>query len=187
MSRFEPRRLSPRSTNLVIGTSRTKYIQSKQVGAAIHSYRGATLSELCTIIEKYPQQKLNTLIIIAGFNDHRTSPRTFADHWKYLIQLVFWKFRPTTAVIPKTIATSNNPLLNKKIRSLNFALFNLLNSLNLPILSPNFNNDFDSKIFCRDGIHFSFFGNAIFTRILAFYFDYFSCNVNHSYCNSIYM
>ena len=154
MSRFEPRRLSTRSTNLVIGTSRTKYIQSKQVGAAIHSYRGATLSELCTIIEKYPQQKLNTFVIIAGFNDHRTSPRTFADLWKYLIQLAFWKFRPTTTVIPKTIATSNNPKLNKKIRSLNFASFNLLNSLNPPILSPNFNNDFDSKIICRDGIHF---------------------------------
>ena len=85
------------------------------------------------------------------------------SHWKYLMNLVFWKLRSTTAVIPKTIATSNNPQLNRNIRSLVFALFNLLKSLNLPILSPKINNDFDPKIFYRDGIHFSFFGNAIFT------------------------
>ena len=74
MSRFEPRQLSQRTTNLVIGTSRTKYIRSKDIGAAVHSYRGASLLELCNLIQQYPQRKINTLTIVAGFNDHRDAP-----------------------------------------------------------------------------------------------------------------
>ena len=176
MSRFEPRQLSQRTTNLVIGTSRTKYIRSKDIGAAVHSYRGASLLELCNLIQQYPQRKINTLIIVAGFNDHRDAATTFTDNWKFLIQLVYLKFQPRNLIIPKTIATSNNQTVNRKINQLNFALYNLLRSLNLPIISPHFNRDFDHKIFARDGIHFSRFGNLVFTQILKFYFDHFTCN-----------
>ena len=175
MSRFEPGQLSQRTTNLVIRTSRTKYIRSKDIGAAVHSYRGDSLLELCNLIQQYPQRKINTLIIVAGFNDHRDAA-TFTDNWKFLIQLVYLKFQPRNLIIPKTIATSNNQTVNRKIDQLNFALYNLLCSLNLPILSPHFNRDFDHKIFARDGIHFSRFGNLVFSRILKFYFNHFTCN-----------
>ena len=43
----------------------------------------------------------------------------------------------------------------------------------------SFNRDFDTKISCRDGVHFSFFGNHIFTRILSFYISHYSCNFIH--------
>ena len=175
MCRFEPRRLNPRSTNLVIGTSRTKYIKANEVGAAIHSYRGANLSELSHVIERYPHQQLSTVIVVAGFNDHRKSPAIFVENWKYIIQLIYWKFNPSTVIILKTIATANDSITNQRIYWLNFALHKLLGSLNLPIVSPSFNRNFDTKIFCRDGVHFSFFGNHIFTRILSFYFSHYSC------------
>ena len=176
MSRFQPRHLSQRTNNLEIGTSRTKYIKSKEIGAAVHSYWGASLLELCSLVERYPSQKINTLVLVAGFNDHRALTNVFIEHWKFLIQLVVLKFNPSHLVIPKTIATSNNYALNKKINTLNFALYGLINSLNLPITSPNFNRDFDHKIFSRDGIHFSRFGNYIFTHILKLFMNLSTCN-----------
>ena len=105
MSRFSPRRLKPNTSNLVIGTSRTKYIQSRQVGAAVHSYRGAKLLELCSLIEKYPCQKLNRVVVVAGFNDHRDTTANFILGWNYQIQLLGLKLNPTILIIPKTIAT----------------------------------------------------------------------------------
>ena len=48
-----------------------KYIRSKDISAAVHSYRGASLLELSNLIQQYPQRKIKTLIIVAGFNDHR--------------------------------------------------------------------------------------------------------------------
>ena len=179
MCRFEPRRLNPRTTNLIIGTSRTKYIKANEVDTAIHSYRGANLSELSHVIERYPHQQLSTVIVVAGFNDHRKSPAIFVENWKYIIQLIYWKFNHSTVIIPKTIATANDSITNRRIYWLNFALHKLLGSLNPPIVSPNFNHDFDTKIFCRDGVHFSFFGNHIFTRILSFYISHYSCNFIH--------
>ena len=169
MSRFSARYLNPRTSNLVIGTSRTKYIRSSQVGAAIHSYRGATLPELCILVAQYPQQQLKRVVVIAGFNDHRDSAANFIDNWKLLVHLICIKFNPTVPIIPKTIATSNNIFVNKKLYQLNFALYNFFNSLNIRIISPNFNRDFDVNVFSRDGIHFSRFGNFIFTQILKAY------------------
>ena len=124
-------------------------------------------------------QQLSTVIVVAGFNDHRKSPATFVENWKYIVQLIYWKFNPSTVIITKTIATANDSITNRRIYWLNFALHKLLGSLNLPIVSPNFNRDFDTKIFCRDGVHFSFFGNHIFTRILSFYISLYSCNFIH--------
>ena len=176
MPRFQPRQLSQRTTNLVIGTSRTKYIRSKDIGAAVHSYRGASLLELCNLIQQYPQREINTLIIVAGFNDHRDTACSFIENWRFLIQLAYLKFQPRHLIIPKTISTSNNQSINRKIDQLNLAFYNLLRSLSMPIISPHFNRDFDHKIFSRDGIHFSRFGNLVFSQILKFYFNHFTCN-----------
>ena len=176
MSRFEPRQLSQRTTNLVIGKSRTKYIRSKDIDAAVHSCRGVSLLQLCNLITQYPQRKINTLIIVAGFNNHREAATTFTDNWKFLIQLVYLKFQPRHPNISKTIATSNNQSVNRKIDQLIFALYNLLRFINLFIISPHFNRDFDHKIFARDGIHFSRFGNLVSSQILKLYFNHFTCN-----------
>ena len=175
MSRFQPSQLSQRTTNLVIGTSRTKYINSKEVGAAVHSYRDATLLELCNIVERYPNQKINTLILEAGISASRDAVNSFEENWKFSFQLVYSKFNPSQLITPKTIATSNNQLFNRKINKLIFAFYNLLTSLNLPIVSPQLNRDFDHKIFSSDGIQFSRFGNFVFTQILKFYINLFSC------------
>ena len=117
MCRFEPRKLNPRTTNLVIGTSRTKHIKTN---------RGENMSELSHIIERYPHQQLNTFTVIAGFNDHRKSPALFVENWKHNFQLIYWKLNPSTVIIPKTIATANDSITNRRIYWLNFALYKLL-------------------------------------------------------------
>ena len=72
-----------------------KYIKSKDIGAAVHSYRGASLLEL------------NTLIIVAGFNGESHTTTSFIENWRFLIQLAYLKFQPRHLMIPKTISTSN--------------------------------------------------------------------------------
>ena len=78
--------------NLILGTSLTKFIDEGQVQGCVHSYRGAKLLDLCDVINKYPNQKLNTVVVIAGFNDHRSSIEIFIEPWKFLIQLIIVKF-----------------------------------------------------------------------------------------------
>ena len=77
MGRFDANPLPSSYTDLVLGTSRTKYIDEGQVLDCVHSYRGAQLLDLCDVINQYPNQKLNTVLVIAGFNDHRSSIETF--------------------------------------------------------------------------------------------------------------
>ena len=165
MPRFEPRQLSQRTRNLVIGTSRTKFIRSKDIGAAVHSYRGASLPELCNLIQQNPQRKIKTLIIVAGFDDHRDTASTFTKNWRIMIRLAYLKFQSRHLIIPRTISTSNNQSVNRKIDQLNIAFYNLLRSFSLPIKSSHFNRDFDHKIFSRDGIYFSRFGNLVSSQI----------------------
>ena len=107
---------------IFIGTSRTEYIQASEIGAAIRSYRDANLSERSQIIVRYPHQQLNTVTVIAGFNDHRKSPAIFVENGKYFIQLIYWNFNPSTAIIPKTDAIANASTTNRRIYWLNFAL-----------------------------------------------------------------
>ena len=153
MPDLRQRPLRRSTTDLIFGTSRTKYIKPSNVGAAVHSHRGANLLDLCSLIERYPVQNLNTVIIIAGYNDYRDPPKRFVCNWKYLIQLVHWKFQPNQLIIPKTISNYEDSSISKKIRHLKIALFKLLESIDLPIISPNLNRDFDPSIFCHDGIH----------------------------------
>ena len=77
MGRFDAYPLPSSCSDLVLGTSRTKYIDKGQVKACVHSYRGAKLLDLCDVINKYPDQKLNIVVVITGFNDHRSSIETF--------------------------------------------------------------------------------------------------------------
>ena len=100
---------------LVIGTSRTKYIKDRDVGAAVHSYRGANLIDLFKVVEQYPPLNLNTVTLIAGFNDHRIYSSHFVICYQALIQLIVYKFQPKVIIAPKVIDSTNNPVINKHI------------------------------------------------------------------------
>ena len=131
MGRFDANPLPSSCSDLVLGTSRTKYIDKVQEQVCVHSYLGAKLLDLCDVINQYPNQTLNSVVVIAGFNDHCSSIETFIDYWKFLIQLIIVKFSPNNLVVPKVIPTSYNRLINKKISALNCALYNYSPVINL--------------------------------------------------------
>ena len=83
MGRFDANPLPSSCSDLVLGTSRTKYIDEGQVQGCVHSYREAKLLDLCDVISQYPNQKLNTVVVIAVFNDHRSSIETFIEPWNF--------------------------------------------------------------------------------------------------------
>ena len=70
MPRFQARLIPDFSQNLIIGTSRTKYIKPALVKSTIHSYRSATLQYLYKTVLQYRPKRLNTVTIIARFNDN---------------------------------------------------------------------------------------------------------------------
>ena len=109
---------------LVIGTSRTKYIKDSDVGAAVHSYRGANLIDLFHVVEQYPPLNLNTVTLIAGFNDHRIYSSHFVICYQALIQLIIYKFQPNAIIAPHVIGSTYNAIINKHIYSHNCALYN---------------------------------------------------------------
>ena len=170
MPRFQARRIPEFSQKLVIGTSRTKYIRPALVKSTILSYRGATLHGLFETVLQYRPKRLYTVTIVAGYNDNRLHPQELEQQWKNLTNLVTNKFQPKTLIIPKTIQNRNNSEVNRKISIHNHVLFNLINRFvhpHLLIVSPNLNLNRTPQMFCRDGIHFSFYGNDFFTNFLA--------------------
>ena len=170
MPRFQARRIPEFSQKLVIGTSRTKYIKPALVKSTIHSYRGATLHDLFETVLQYRPKRLNTVTIVAGYNDNRLHPQELEQQWKNLINLVTNKFQPKTLIIPKTIQNCNNSEVNRKIYIHYHVLFNLINRFIHPhtlIVSPNLNLNLTPQMFCHDGIHFLFYGNDFLTNFLA--------------------
>ena len=145
------------SKKLVIGTSWTKYCSSKDVGATVHSYRGAKLANLAVTVSRYLSQELNCVTIVAGFIDNSSTVSDFANDWRFLINLIIHKFNPNVLIIPKTVLSANNHFINRKIGALNNSLFRLIitfyHSRNR-IISPNLNINFSANMFYKDGIHF---------------------------------
>ena len=72
---FQARSIPEFSQKLIIGTSRTKYIKPALVKSTIHSYRGATLHDLFETVLQYRPKRLNTVTIVAGYNDNRLHPQ----------------------------------------------------------------------------------------------------------------
>ena len=175
MGCFDANHLPSSCSYLVLGTSRTKYIDEGQVQSCVHNYRGAKLLDLCDVINQYPNQKLNTVVVIAGFNDHRSKIEIVIEHWKILIQLIIAKFSPNNLIVPKVIPTSCNHLINKKISALNYALYNYIESfaLNLFIVSLSLRNVLEPNLSCKDTVHFSFHGNHVSTIIMFNIIHYF--------------
>ena len=173
MPRFQARRIPEFSQKLVIGTSRTKYIKPALVKSTIHSYQGATLHDLFETVLQYRQKQLITVTIVAGYNDNRLHPQELEQLWKNLVNLVTNKLQPKTLIVPKTIQNCNNSEVNRKLYIHNHVLFNLINRFIHPhtlIVSPNLNQNLTPQKFCRDGIHFSFYGNDFLNK--------FSCTFN---------
>ena len=125
--------LPGRFSSLVLGTSRTEHLRPGNIGATIHSYRGATLQQLSQVIDQYPRRRLKTVTIIAGFNDHREQARTFVSDWSVLLQKIIQKFNPLQIIASKTVCTSKNILINQKVALLNHALYQFLNTCQYPI------------------------------------------------------
>ena len=122
MGHFDANPLPSSCSYFVLGTSRTNYIDEGQVLCFVHSYRGAKLLDLCDVINHHPNEKLNTVLVIAGCNHHRSSVKNIIELWKFLIPLIIGKFSPNKLMITKVIPTSCNRLINKKISVLNYAL-----------------------------------------------------------------
>ena len=118
-----PKWLPKWSRKLVIRTSRIKYCSPNDVGATVHSYRGAKLAKLAATVLRYSSQKLNCVTIVAGFNDNLSTVSDFANDWRFLINLIFQKFNPNVIIIPKTIISANNHFINRKLGALNNSLF----------------------------------------------------------------
>ena len=113
MRRFDAKTIPSSCSDLVLGTSCTKYIDEGQVQGCVHSYRCAKLPDLCDFINQYPNQKLNTVVVITSLNDHRSSIEIFIEH--FFIQLIIVKFSPINLVAPNFIPTSCNHLIRKSV------------------------------------------------------------------------
>ena len=151
MPRFQARRIPDFSQKLVIGTLRTNYIKPALVKSIIHSNRGATLHDLFKTVLQYRPKRLNTVTIVAGYNDIRLHPQELEQQWKNLINLVTNKFWPKTPIIPKTIQNCINTEINRKIYIHNHVAFNLINRLVLPhtlVVSPNLNPNPTPQMIC---------------------------------------
>ena len=97
--RFSAEILPSQAESLVIGTSsRTKYIQSADVNSAVHSNRGATMTDLIDGMRQYLPLNLTTVTLLAGFNDHRSNWREFIHDFTAIIS---YKFAPSTIIAPK--------------------------------------------------------------------------------------
>ena len=112
--RFRPKRIPDFSRKLVIGTSRTKYIDPRTVGSSIHSFRGATLVDLYNTLKHYDSKQLESVTVIAGFNDHQANRHEIVYRWQKLIELIVEKFNPKRLIIPKTIGIAQNSHIKTK-------------------------------------------------------------------------
>ena len=169
-----PKRIPGFSQILFIGTLRTKNLDPKQTKATIHSFRDATLEDLTITIQKYRPKQLHTLTLIAGFNDYNTNANNLTNNWRKKTNTIFDKFLPRFFFSQKLLALQIIVFINNQINNLNYVLYKLINSFIHPsilIVSPYFNLPFNH--FCKDGKHFSFYGNQMFACYLTRTFEFF--------------
>ena len=112
--RFKSKKAPRYSQKLLLGTSRTKYINPSQVKSTVHLYRGATLIDIYKAVGKYAEKKLKSVTIIAGFNDHRSPPNVVINAWKYSLNCIFQKIKPDVLILPKTIISADKHHVNQK-------------------------------------------------------------------------
>ena len=108
--------------NLLICTSRTRYIEKNAFGATIRSYRGASLIELFNVVNKYPALNLKSVYIVAVFNDHHYSCSHFIESYRVSLDIICYKSQPFIGLSPRKIAILNNKLVNRKLNSTKLTL-----------------------------------------------------------------
>ena len=92
-----------------------KYFEEKDVGAAVHSYRGATFRDLIDVLQQNPALNYYTIAIIARFNDHSADCVCFGKNCQCYIGLITYKFQSASINVLKLIATSSNHFINKRL------------------------------------------------------------------------
>ena len=92
-------------TYLLIGTSRIKYPKPRLIANNfdIHSYRGASLSDVSQLDDAYSSTTMQTLVVVTEFNDHRNSLEDISIARRTLIEKLKDKFSPQRSIIPKII------------------------------------------------------------------------------------
>ena len=166
-SRFKAEELPWQSSNLIIGTSRTNNVRNREFGAPVHFYRGATLRDLIEVVQQYPPLNLNSVTIVAGFNDHGKPSSKVRLFFKKLIEIVTYKFQPSSIIVPQIIPSESNSFINRIIFNHNCKLYNLFKYFQPgpKIVHPRLSCFFD-KSYCRDGFHFSYYRNFVLTNVL---------------------
>ena len=149
--------------NLVLGTSRTKYIKGSDIGATIHSFCGANIRDLIDVVQQYYPLNIRSVTLNFGFNDLSTDNFHFIECYRLLIELIRYKFNPSVLIAPKIIPSTNNRLINHKLYLKNCATYKLLHHCFPHVISPSFN--LSPFMFCRDGVQFSYIGNRVFSSI----------------------
>ena len=116
-----------------------------------------------------------TVTVIAELNDHDASANEFSNNWRKLINTIIDKFRPSLIFVPKTIGSIINRFINNQINNQNQALYKIISSFihpSIQIASPYLDLPFNR--FCKDGIHFSFYGNHMFACSITRLFEFFT-------------
>ena len=97
--------------------------------------------DLYNTLKHYDSKQLESVTVIAGFNDHQANRHEIVYRWQKLIELIVEKFNPKSLIIPKTIGAVQNIHINNKIHMFNSVLFNLVANFHHPyvrIFSPFF-------------------------------------------------
>ena len=95
------------SRRYTTGMLQTKYLDTKQQTATMHSFRDSILVD-----------KLYAVTMIAGFNDQNAN----ADNFSNLLE------NPHFTLIPENIGSNNDHFRNKHIIILSYALYELISS-----------------------------------------------------------
>ena len=68
--------------------SRAKYSHARRIvkDTMVHSYHGATLKEISSLVDGYAEHHLETLVISGGFIDHSNCPEESEAVWDNIIQ-----------------------------------------------------------------------------------------------------
>ena len=165
MRQFAAQILPRNAKELVIGTSRTTYIEDLTVGATMHSYCGANPIDLFIVFKQYPALNLRSVCIVTGISDHHYSCSPFIECYRILLDIISYNFWLVIVVLPKMNATSINELLNRKIYYMNLTLHRFLQFYTIPlIISPFF--FFRKSPFCQESIHFFFYVKHLFSLYL---------------------
>ena len=134
--------------NHVLATSRTKYIKGSEIGATIHSFRGATTRKLIDVVQQYYPLKIRSVNLVFRFNDHSTDNFHSIECYRLLKDLIRYKFNPSVLIALIIIPSTNNRLINYELYLKNCAIFKWLYYCYPHVVSPFFN--LSPFMLCRD-------------------------------------